>query len=291
MAESRGPVVGVDGGATKTDAVVMGGDGHVLGSGRANGSNWENVGLEGAVSAVALAVDAALEEAGVARSDGGFRLRARGRRLARRSRSPGARTPAAGLGGAGVRHQRCLRGAPCRRLGANGLRLVGGHGGRRGRAQRSGLTARTMAEGFGELGGAGDIVERALWACARMREWLGARDSAAAAFCAALGVADLTTSSRRSSGAACADASLAPLVLQLAERGDDVAVGLLGSRGDLGGRGTRRRAEAAHARDAVRARDRRERAPGRLGVAGRRVQAASLSTRRWPRSSRCASVP
>ena len=30
----------------------------------------------------------------------------------------------------------------------------------------AGETARTMAEGFGELGGAGDIVERALWACA-----------------------------------------------------------------------------------------------------------------------------
>ena len=48
-----------------------------------------------------------------------------------------------------------------------------------------------MAEGFGELGGAGDIVERAIWACARMREASGPDTALADALCAALAVPDL----------------------------------------------------------------------------------------------------
>src|SRR6478736_2268133 len=69
MADRPGPVIGVDGGATKTDAVVLGGDGRVLGSGRAGGSNWERLGLERAVGEIALAIEAALEEAGVVRDE------------------------------------------------------------------------------------------------------------------------------------------------------------------------------------------------------------------------------
>ena len=60
-------MIGVDGGATKTDAVVLGADGRVLGSGRAGGSNWERLGLEHAVGKIALAIDGALGDAGVAR--------------------------------------------------------------------------------------------------------------------------------------------------------------------------------------------------------------------------------
>lgn len=164
-------MIGVDGGATKTDAVVMSADGHVLGSGRANGSSWEKVGLEGAVSAVALAVDGALEEAGLARSDvaasafalagvdwpgdhvrlehGLEPLELGGRRLVTNDAFAALRAGASGPSG-------CVSSAGTGAVAA-------------GRSQ-SGLTARTMAEGFGELGGAGDIVERALWACARMRE-------------------------------------------------------------------------------------------------------------------------
>ncbi|HMG99419.1 MAG TPA: BadF/BadG/BcrA/BcrD ATPase family protein [Gaiellales bacterium] len=68
MAEEPRFAIGVDGGASKTDAVVMSTHGRVLGSGRASGSNWENVGLDGAVNAITRAVDAALEQAGRART-------------------------------------------------------------------------------------------------------------------------------------------------------------------------------------------------------------------------------
>ena len=67
MPDLRGPVIGVDGGATKTDAVVLDANGGVLGSGRAGGSNWERLGLERAVGEIALAIDGALGDAGVAR--------------------------------------------------------------------------------------------------------------------------------------------------------------------------------------------------------------------------------
>ena len=69
MPDLRGPVIGVDGGATKTDAVVLDADGSVLGSGRAGGSNWERLGLERAVGEIALAIEGALGDAGVARDE------------------------------------------------------------------------------------------------------------------------------------------------------------------------------------------------------------------------------
>ena len=62
-------MLGVDGGATKTDAVVMDVDGRILGSGRGGSSNWESVGLADAVNAIVLAVDGALAEAGHTRRD------------------------------------------------------------------------------------------------------------------------------------------------------------------------------------------------------------------------------
>src|SRR5205085_1053788 len=58
--------VGVDGGATKTDAVVVDASGRVLGVGRSGGSNWEVCGLDGAFAAVQEALEAGLTAAGVA---------------------------------------------------------------------------------------------------------------------------------------------------------------------------------------------------------------------------------
>ena len=89
-----------------------------------------------------------------------------------------------------------------------------------------------MAVGFGELGGAGDIVERALWACARMREASGPETALAAALCAVLGARDLddlfeSISRRR----VAPGGELAPLVLEVAAGGDEVAHRLLEEQG------------------------------------------------------------
>lgn len=55
--------LGVDGGGTKTIALVGDAEGHILGSGRAGGSNYQTVGLDGAGAAIDQAVTEALREA------------------------------------------------------------------------------------------------------------------------------------------------------------------------------------------------------------------------------------
>ena len=173
MAE-RGPVLGVDGGATKTDAVVMDVDGRILGSGRGGSSNWESVGLADAVNAIVLAVDGALAEAGHTRRDvvaavfalAGVDWPADHVRLA------GA-LDFLGLGGERYVTNDAFAALRAGISGRAGCVSSAGTGAVAAGRNEAGETARTMAEGFGELGGAGDIVERALWACARMREASG----------------------------------------------------------------------------------------------------------------------
>lgn len=233
MAEAGGPVIGVDGGATKTDAVVVGADGSVLGSGRSGGSNWESVGLVGAVRSIVRAVDGALWEAGCARREitaSAFALagvdwpgdhtrferalavvRLGGRRLITNDAFAALRAGISGQAG-------CVSSAGTGAVAAG--------------RNEAGETARTMAEGFGELGGAGDIVERALWACARMREASGPATALASALCGALGVCDLDglfEGIKRHGLEPGAD--LAPLVLEVAASGDAVAIALLEEQG------------------------------------------------------------
>ncbi len=73
MAPSRsfGPpfVVGVDGGSTKTIALVADAAGHILGAGRSGNCNWYAVGKEGAASAISTAVQGALQQAGLGSYD------------------------------------------------------------------------------------------------------------------------------------------------------------------------------------------------------------------------------
>jgi N-acetylglucosamine kinase-like BadF-type ATPase len=226
-------VIGVDGGATKTDAVVMSADGQVLGSGRAGCSNWESAGLEGAVSAVALAVRSALEEAGSAPGDvaatvfalAGVDWPADHARLAEA-------LGVLGLGGLQLVTNDAFAALRAGASGPTGCVSSAGTGAVAAGRNAAGETARTMAEGFGELGGAGDIVERAIWACARMREWSGPETALAGALCGALGVRDLDDlfeSIKRRGLEPTAD--LARLVLDVAAGGDDVARRLLAEQG------------------------------------------------------------
>ena len=62
-------VLGVDVGASKTHAVLVDETGSVLGVGLAGCGNWEVVGLDGAREAVLAALEGALLDAGLARSD------------------------------------------------------------------------------------------------------------------------------------------------------------------------------------------------------------------------------
>ena len=218
MADGRGPVVGVDGGATKTDAVVMGLDGRVLGNGRAGSSNWESIGLATAVDAVALAVDGALKEAGLARREiaasvfalAGVDWPADHVRL-------GEALDFLGLGGSRFVTNDAFAALRAGISGQAGCVSSAGTGAVAAGRNEAGQTARTMAEGFGELGGAGDIVERAIWACARMREASGPDTALASALCSALGVQgldDLFEGIKRNGLSV--GSELAPLVLEVA---------------------------------------------------------------------------
>jgi N-acetylglucosamine kinase-like BadF-type ATPase len=226
-------VLGVDGGATKTDAVVMSADGRILGSGRAGSSNWESIGLADAVNAIVLAVDTALAEAGHTRRDvaaavfalAGVDWPADHVRLA------GA-LDFLGLGGERYVTNDAFAALRAGTSGRAGCVSSAGTGAVAAGRNEAGQTARTMAEGFGELGGAGDIVERALWACARMREASGPETALASALCAALGTPDLDSlfESIKRQGLA-VGAELAPVVLEVAARGDEVAQRLLEEQG------------------------------------------------------------
>ena len=233
MADADRPVVGVDGGATKTDAVVLSPDGRVLGSGRAGCSNWENAGLEGSIAAVAAAVDAALAEAGCERGDvaaSAFALAGFDWPQDRAMLDPPL--AALALGGPRLLTNDAFAALRAGISGSAGCVSSAGTGSVAAGRNEAGETARTMAQGFGELGGASDIVEYAIWACARMREAAGPDTALAGAFCEALGASDLddlfVAITRRGVRPG---AELAPLVVEVAAGGDEVAYRLLEEQG------------------------------------------------------------
>lgn len=62
-------VLGIDGGGTKTVAVVMDGEGRVLGRGQAGSTNWNSVGVENAQANLRTAAGMALKSAGLPASN------------------------------------------------------------------------------------------------------------------------------------------------------------------------------------------------------------------------------
>ena len=66
MIESREPMVlALDGGSTKTDAVLVAADGTLLGRSRVGPSNHQLVGLDGAMDNLGAAIAAVAESAGI----------------------------------------------------------------------------------------------------------------------------------------------------------------------------------------------------------------------------------
>ena len=296
MADARGPVVGVDGGATKTDAVVLS-----PGWTRARQRAGRRLELgerrlrRSAIAAIAAAVDAALAEARLSRGDiaaSAFALAGVDWPVDHEMFDP----PLAGLGLGGPRLVTNDSFAALRAgiSGRAGCVSSAGTGSVAAGRNEAGETVRTLALGFGELGGASDIVEGAVWECARMREASGPDTALARALCEALGARDLDdlfeSITRRG---VFPGAELAPLVLEVAAGGDEVAHRLLEEQGrSLADAvlGVARRlrmldtafelviAGSVHAR--------------RLGRAGERVRGAHRrSTRPVRRSCRCASPP
>ncbi len=221
-------VVGVDGGGSKTEAVILSGEGEVLGRGRSGSSNHHLAGVEGALAALEAAMRAAAEAAGVSLSHAAavvWALAGAGRPAeAQRLREMQARllpavpgqvvddAVAALIGGAGRRE---------------GVVVIAGTGAIVYGENAAGHTAR--AGGWGHLLDEGSGYALGLWACRAVaraadgRELptrLSARLLQALALPSAAQLIPWLYDARRGVAEM---AALAPLVLEEAEHGDLVA--------------------------------------------------------------------
>jgi len=231
--QAAGPcVLGVDGGGTHTVCVILDGTGREIGRGRGGPSNHQSVGAEAAWVGLAEAVGAA-------------RLAAGDPPLA-----------AACWGMAGLDREEDLQilqgiaatllpGLPVQIVNDAEIALAGGTGGRRegvvviagtgsiavgvdanGRKARAGGWGHTL----GDEGSGFDLGHRALNAATRAQDGRGPETSLVDKLSTAIGVPDLEGLAHRvylENWAAPEVAALAPVVLEAAEEGDQVAQGIV----------------------------------------------------------------
>ena len=230
-------VVGVDGGGSKTLARVAALDGVTLGEGSAGGSNWESVGVAGAVAAIGAAVGDALSTAG--RTGGDVLAAAFG--LAGVDWPSDAATMSDALGALALGGERwvdndvmvALR-AGCRE-GWGVASNVGTGAVTAGRNQ-AGDVFRTMAVGWGEPSGASGMARDALHSIAAAYHRTAPATALTALVLGAVGASDeAELFERLSRGRLRSSAGWAPLIGRAAVDGDDVAQRLLVAAGERHG--------------------------------------------------------
>lgn len=220
-------VLGVDGGGSKTHAAICDDQGTLLGAGTAGPSNWETVGLRGACDSVGDAVDRALSGSDARRGD----------------------LDAAVFGLAGVDwpsdvarlesafQPLALRSDPtiindsfiALRAGVTapwGVVVIAGTGTVVAGRNRAGKTFRTLGLGrvLGDEGSASDVSEAALRAVARAYVGRGPATTLSEGLCRLKGTATVAQLLEEFSRGGEPEANAAPLVLEHAARGDQVAV-------------------------------------------------------------------
>ena len=228
-------VLGIDGGGTKTHAVVVDESGAIIGQGTAGPGNWETIGLDQIRTVYATAINAALAAAAVEIQAAAFALAGMDwpsddGRLRPILKSLGLPGPLVLVNDAfGVLRAGCAE--------PFGAVSNAGTGTITAARNRAGETARTLAvQGYGERGGADDLVEDALQAIARTHHGQAPptllTDRFLAAFrCAS--VAELFEGLSRHTLVRSPD--LAPLVLATAAEGDRAAAEIARKLGrDLG---------------------------------------------------------
>ncbi len=169
-------VLGIDGGASKTHAVLLDENGHVLGVGRAGCSNWEVVDLDGAQKALQAAIAAASRDAGIRKQDidaGGYGLAGLDWPSDR-----GRLQPLIDVLGVGGLYTMVNDAFLPLRAGAPdgvGLAAIAGSGTTVVGRNRAGETARSFGASypFTDWGGAWDIAAAAVYAVAQMYMDLG----------------------------------------------------------------------------------------------------------------------
>lgn len=227
-------VLGVDAGGTKTDAVVCDTAGAVRGFGSGGRGNWEYDGLEQASASLGAAVDAALAGAG-ARPDqiasSVFALAGLDWPIDCDRLEPVVAGLALGGSHVLVNDAFAALRAGCR--AEHGAVSIAGTGSVTAARNRAGQTFRTMALGYGERGGASDLVREGLDAIARTRHGQAPPTLLEERYLAALGLSTTDELFEAISRHGLrVSAELAPLVLHAAADGDAAAAAIAQQMGE-----------------------------------------------------------
>ncbi len=231
-------VVGVDGGGTKTDLLVVDAQGAVVGRASGGGANWEGVGTDAVGEVLGGLLDEALGASGRSRDDvaawvcclAGVDWPSDPHRLA----------PA--LDGLGVGGERVVLNDSFAALRAGtsgpvGCVSIAGTGGVCAGRNARGEVARTMGVGIGEGSGAWTLVSGALGAVAEAHHHSGPPTALSERFTAHAGVDGVEAFFEGvTRGTVPVGADLAPLVLEVAAAGDDVARAVASDAGERHGR-------------------------------------------------------
>lgn len=233
-------VLGVDGGASKTHAVLIDDRGQVCGVGRAGCSNWESVGLDGAQAALEQAIQEAATNAGIpcqAIAASGYGLAGLDWPSDEERLEPVI--AALGVGGPYVMVNDAFLPLRAGTRDGVGLAAIAGSGTTVVGRNRAGQTARSFGAGypFTDWGGASDMVYEAVYAIAGAYKGLAPETALTGRMLAATGCADaaellekLMRWQVRVGG------EFAPQVIQAAQEGDAAARAIVRRAGETIGK-------------------------------------------------------
>ncbi len=231
-------VVGVDGGGTKTDLVVVDATGDLVGRASGGGANWEGVGVDAVGVVLGELLDRALGAAGRDRQDvaawvcclAGVDWPSDPDRLA-------PVLDRLGVGGDRLVLNDSFAALRAGTTGPVGCVSIAGTGAVCAGRNARGEVARTMGVGIGEGSGAWTIVTGALGAVAEAHHHSGPATALTDRLLAGAGVADADAFFEGvTRGTVPVGADLAPLVIEVAAAGDPVAVEVVRSAGTRHGR-------------------------------------------------------
>jgi N-acetylglucosamine kinase-like BadF-type ATPase len=232
-------VLGIDAGASKTHAVLADEGGCVLGVGLAGCGNWESVGLAGAQATFQAALEAAVRDAGLDRSD--ISASAYGIAGLDWPSDEGRLKPvirSLGLGGPWTMVNDAFLPLRAGTSDGVGIGAIAGSGAKVVGRNRDGRTASSFgaAEPFTDWAGAGDIARAAIYALALAYRKMGPQTALAERILTATGcreVIELLEKVMR--GQVRVSGRLAPQVLECAVEGDAVARSIVRRAGETTG--------------------------------------------------------
>jgi len=232
-------ILGIDGGATKTHALVTDETGRILGSSIFGPSNWEEIGVVAAGETVRAAVLEALGEAGAKPEDvtgsafglSGLDWDSDRIRLMSVPESLRLAGPIDVVNDAFVA-LRAGSGHPW------GVVVVAGSGAVAAGRNTKGEVFRTLGLGpvFGDFGSGSDVSEEGVRAVAEAFTGKGQVTELSEVLCERTGVASVAEFLEATSRGRLNSEGFAPVVVEVAERGDAVARGILEAAGALVGR-------------------------------------------------------